>query len=143
MTKKQLQEFYWMKRNIQKLEDKLLELETEATRQTTRLSNEPKGSHLSSDKITSIVIKIVEVQEEINNKLKQAYALVAKIEVAIAILPEREQYLVRSRYLECKSWEQIAVDMNYSWQWVHKIHSKALKLLDDKRGEEKRYIDMI
>ena len=35
MTKQQLQEYYWLKKNIKKLEEKLLELETEAKRVTT------------------------------------------------------------------------------------------------------------
>lgn len=143
MTKRELQEYYWLKRNIQKLEDKLLELETEATRQTTRLTKDPKGDFSSTDKVASIVTSMVMVQDEINEKLNKSYEVIANIEKAIEELPEREKFLIRSRYLDCKSWERIAVDMHYSWQWVHKIHSKALKLLDDKRGEEKRYIDMI
>ena len=129
MTKKELQEYYWLKRNIQKLEEKLLELGTEATRQTTRLSNEPKGGFSSTDKVAGIVTTMVMVQEEINEKLKQSYEVMASIERAIERLPEREKYLIRSRYLECKSWEQIAVDMNYSWRQVHNIHSDALKEL--------------
>lgn len=73
--------------------------------------------------------KIIEVKEEINRQLQQSYELVARIERAIDKLPEREKYLIRARYLDGKSWEQIAVDMNYSWRQVHYIHSNALKLL--------------
>ena len=38
-----------------------------------------------------------------------------------------QQYKIRAKYLECKSWEQIAVDMGYSWRQIHYIHSDALK----------------
>lgn len=129
MTKKELQEYYWVRKNIKQLEEKLLELETEVTRQTTRLSDEPKSANNTQDKLASIVTEIVSVQEEINKKLKRAYAIAAKIENAIAELPEREQYLIRARYIELKSWEQIAVDMKYSWRQVHRIHANALRLL--------------
>lgn len=73
--------------------------------------------------------KIVEVQEEINRQLQKSYELMAKIEKAIEKLPEREKYLIRARYIDCKSWEQIAVDMSYSWRQIHYIHANALKLL--------------
>ncbi|SET55905.1 RNA polymerase sigma factor, sigma-70 family [Natronincola peptidivorans] len=135
MTKKDLQEYYWLQRNIQKLEDKLLELETKATKITTYITDEPKSTNNNSDKISNVVMKIIEVQQRINKQLEKSYEILRKIEEAIEILPERERYLIRLRYIDCKSWEQIAVDMNYSWQHIHKIHSDALKLLARKRCE--------
>ena len=128
ITKGDLQSYYWTRQNVQKLEDKLLELETEATRITTRMSHTPKGSG-NNDKISGIVAEIVDVQDKINSKLKQSYIIMAQIEQAASRLPEREAYLIRRRYIDCLTWEQIAVDMHYSWQHVHKIHAKALKLL--------------
>lgn len=129
MTKQELQSYYWLRRNIQKLENKLLELETEATRQTTQITQMPKGNRTSTDKLSGIVAEIVAVQDKINDKVQRSYRIMVAIEKAIEGLPEREAYLIRARYIDCKSWEQIAVDMNYCWQHVHKIHSKALKLL--------------
>lgn len=129
MLKSELQSYTWVRRNIEKLEDKLLELETEATRQTTRFSKTPGSVSAKQDKMGDIVVKMVEVQEQINEQLQQGYAMMRRIEKAIASLPPREAYLIRARYIELKSWEQIAVDMNYSWQHIHRIHSEALKLL--------------
>jgi DNA-directed RNA polymerase specialized sigma subunit len=37
-----------------------------------------------------------------------------------------EQTLLQLRYLNGMKWEEIAVEMGYSWQWTHKIHKKAL-----------------
>lgn len=128
MTKKDLQQLYWIKRNIQQLENKLLELETSATRITTQLT-EPRSTSSTEDKLAEIVCKIVEVQEQINEELKKSYDYMAKIEKAIEALPPREAHLIRLRYLELKSWESICVEMNYSWRQIHRIHSDALKLL--------------
>ena len=47
-------------------------------------------------------------------------------------LCEREAYLIRLRYLELKRWEEICVEMNYSWKHIHRIHSDALMLLAKK-----------
>ena len=124
-----MQAYYWAKKNIERLENELLELETEATRQTAQLTQERKSQNYDPDRLAELVAKIIEVKEEINRQLQQSYELVAKIEKAIEKLPEREKYLIRARYIDCKSWEQIAVDMNYSWRQVHRIHANALKLL--------------
>ena len=129
MTKKQLQEYYWLKRNINQLEDRLLELETQATKITSTITDEPKNSSSNGDKISNIVIKIIDVKYKINSQLQRSYQILEEIENTIEKLPERERYLMRSKYIEGKTWEQIAVDMNYSWMHIHRIHSKALKMI--------------
>lgn len=138
MTKQELREYYWIQKNIKQLEEKLLELETEATRQTTHLSNVPKSENYDKDRFANIVVKIVEVKEKINKEVSKSYDTLAKIESAIYKLPHREQYLIRARYIELKSWEQIAVEMNYSWQHIHRIHANALAMLDPKRKDESK-----
>ncbi len=127
MTKEELKKYLWLRRNIEQLEEQLLVLETEATRITTRMSHQPKGGEART--MQDIVLDMVEVDEKINATLQDSYKLLHKIETAIESLPEREKYLMRARYIEGKSWEQIAVDMHYSWQHVHRIHAKALRLL--------------
>lgn len=138
MTKYELQQYYWLKLNLQKLEEMLLELETKATKQTTSLSQDKVSSSNNDDKLSAIVAKIIDIQNLINSKVGKAYTILNTIEQTIEQLPEREKYLMRARYIECKSWEQIAVDMHYSWQWIHKIHSRALKILAESKEASKR-----
>ena len=45
--------------------------------------------------------------------------------------PLLKEVLVR-RYLVGQTWERIAVEMHYSWQHVHKLHSRALGELCDR-----------
>lgn len=129
MTKKELQELYWIKRNIQQLEWKLLELESAATKMNTPLTKEPRISAKNTDRQSEIIIKMVEVQDKINRQLEKSYEYMAKIEKAIETLPAREAFLIRLRYMELRSWETICVEMNYQWAQVHRIHADALKLL--------------
>ena len=129
MTKKELQQLYWLKRNIQQLENKLIELETEATKMTRQLSKAPIRISSTDDRLSEIVCKIVEVQNEINRQLEKSYECTAKIEKAIETLPPREALLIRLRYLDQKRWEEICVEMNYSWRQIHYIHAEALKML--------------
>lgn len=40
---------------------------------------------------------------------------------------EDEKDVLTYRYIRLMKWESIAVKMNYSWKWVHKLHAQALK----------------
>lgn len=129
MTKKELHELYWIKRNIKQMEAKLIELETSATKITTQLTSEMKSGVSSQDKLGDVVSKIVDLQDEINAQLRRYYERVNYIERAVEALPSREAFLIRLRYLEQMSWEHICIEMNYSWRQIHYIHSEALKML--------------
>ena len=39
---------------------------------------------------------------------------------------EDEKDVLIFRYIKLMKWEDICVNMGFSWKWVHKIHSKAL-----------------
>ena len=45
--------------------------------------------------------------------------------------------VLEHRYLRMQSWEQIAVDMSYSWRHLHRLHGMALpearRVLQDKK----------
>lgn len=130
MTKQELREYYWIQRNIEKLEERLEELETKATQTTTQLKQDPIMGHGNvGDKVGNTVAEIEKVMAEIEVQLSRSYAVLNEIEKAIEKLPAREKYLIRARYIEMHSWEEIAVDMDYSWQHIHRIHSEALKML--------------
>lgn len=129
MTKRELQEYFWIKKNVEKLEERLEELRTAAARTTTQLKQDPIHGSGMGDKIGNAVANIVSVQEEIDQELGRAYAVMLKIERAIQILPAREMYLIRAKYIELRHWEQICVDMNYSWRQIHYIHADALRTL--------------
>lgn len=40
---------------------------------------------------------------------------------------EDEQEVLRLRYITGLKWEEVALKMNYSWKWIHKIHGRALQ----------------
>ena len=137
MTKQDLREYYWIKRNISKLEDKLEELRTKATSTTSHLKNDQdaiQGKGNTSDKVGDGAAEIDKVTREIEKQIKKSYLTLSVIDLAIEELPAREGYLIRARYIGCLSWEQIAVDMKYSWQHIHRIHADALRLLAQGRN---------
>lgn len=44
----------------------------------------------------------------------------------------RERQVLNMRYLYCKSWEQIAAELNVSVRYIHKLHGTALEKISRK-----------
>ena len=135
MTKEELKEYYWIRRNITKSEHRLIELEATATKVTAHLKNKHDsiiGLGNTSDKVGNAVADMEAVKDKLVEQIAESYAVLTEIEKAIEVLPAREGYLIRARYIELMPWEQIAVDMGYSWKQTHRIHSDALGLLIQK-----------
>lgn len=99
-----------------------------ATRCTTTFSDMPRNPNRGGSKIEDCVIKIIELEESIKKDIEKLVDLKSEIMAVIKAVPNVEyQTLLEKRYLCFITWEQIAVDMNYSMQHVHRMHSAALK----------------
>lgn len=72
--------------------------------------------------------RLVELESLVGEKIDQQIALKAEILNTIMQLEDRRQRLVLMEYyVEMKTWEQVAVDMNYSYMHITRIHGYALK----------------
>lgn len=76
---------------------------------------------------------IVILDEMLKNLKKERYDGAVKrsrIEKSIRSLrDENEQEVLRLRYIKGLEWEQVAVEIGYSWKQTHRFHSAALKKL--------------
>ena len=99
-----------------------------ATKCTSTSSNMPRNPNRGDSTIEDCVIKIIELEESIKNDIEKLVDLKSEIMAVIKAVPNVEyQTLLEKRYLCFITWEQIAVDMNYSMQHIHRMHSNALK----------------
>lgn len=72
--------------------------------------------------------KIDEIQRDIQEKVGRLIALREEIDRAIDSLENRdEQLLLRYRYLDGCTWEEIGHMLNVSLRTVHRIHGSALQ----------------
>ena len=126
MTKKELKEYRHILAEEHQLLDELRVLKSRAERCTRELNAEPSGGG-GGDPMPDIVCKMDELRTLLHANAMDLQARRIRIETAIAGLDSQERKLMRARYVEGKQWEQIAVDMNYSWQHLHKLHSVALQ----------------
>ena len=72
--------------------------------------------------------RLVELESLVDAKIDEQISMKAEILATIMQLNDRRQRLVLMEYyVEMKTWEQVAVDLNYSYMHITRIHGYALK----------------
>jgi hypothetical protein len=107
--------------------EELAQLEALATKTTSVLGGERVQSSGSQQKMADCVTKIVELQEHINREIdtfvdykEQARKLLSNCDADCI-------NLLYKRYFQFKTWEVIAVEMNFTYKWVcGGLHQRAL-----------------
>ena len=121
------QAFYLDKRINSKLEQ-VESLNALATKATSTLSDMPKSPNRGTSKLQDTIIKIVDLQEEINRDIDKLVDLKAEMVGTIKQIQNKElQVILEKRYLCYETWEKIAVDMNYDIRHIHRLHNLGLK----------------
>ena len=128
MTKDDLKEYTSIKRELKQIQFKLKELEERKTSIKSMVISDMnvQTSH-NNNSIEDLLIKIEECIEEYNKKEIELYNKQLEIEKCINSLEPTERIIARSRYIEGKTFEQISVDLNYSWRHTIRIHGKILQ----------------
>ena len=132
MTAKQ---YLYRVRRIDKEIEALLRLvqRTRESLETTTQNYEADGAQ--SSKNPHKLDRLAELESMVDEKIDEQIALKAETLETIMKLEDRRQRLVLMEYyIEMKTFEQVAVDINYSWRQVINIHGYALaevqKLID-------------
>lgn len=129
-AKEYLGKAYRLDQRINSKLDQVASLNELATKATSTLSDMPKNPNKAISTMENTICKIIDLQDEINRDIDRLVDLKTEIVTTVKNIENKEyQTLLEKRYLCFDTWEQIAVDMNYSIRWVHNIHGKALKEL--------------
>lgn len=72
--------------------------------------------------------RLIELESLVNEKINEQIQIKTEILEAISQIRDRRQRIVLTEYyLNMKTWEQVAVEINYSWRQVMNIHGRALQ----------------
>jgi RNA polymerase sigma factor (sigma-70 family) len=133
VTKEQLRAYRAIRLERDKLLDMLRELETTIySPAIPKLDPAPGGGCNGASPVEIAATKHDELRTRYLQKVAELEDAMAKIEAAILVLDPTERTLVRLYYIKGKTWEEVCVEMSYSWRQVHRIHAKALEKLRDK-----------
>jgi len=74
--------------------------------------------------------KIMELEKIIHDEISKLIELKQKIAQTIAEVGDAKlEIILRERYINCRNWEDIAIDLAYSQVYLYKLHQKAIKLI--------------
>lgn len=129
-AKEYLGQAYRLDQRINSKLEQVLSLRDLTTKATATMSDMPGGGSRNVYKMQDIIAKIVDLENEINADIDQLVNLKREMVAAIKAVADPEcQTLLELRFLCFKTWEQIAVDMNYSIQHIYRLRDKALKMI--------------
>ena len=128
MTKKEfLNQYRNAEREIAIKLDEIVWLRAMATKVTQVLTPDKVKGGMENRREESIA-KIVDMEKEIGASIDNLKKIREQVECAINAIPDANQRdVLRLRYLNGKTWEQIAVQLEFSYQWVCKLHGRALQ----------------
>lgn len=133
MTKEELKQklrgAWYAQRALECELDKLQELRNLAQKVTTAYSQTPGGSG-SGQALANAVTKIVEQEKIVAECCNELCEQLAEVRELVSLLPVGPMRLVmQRRYLNYCKWEQIAMELDYTWQHVHRLHGRALEFM--------------
>lgn len=113
------------------IENKLSEIKSLydlTTSITTGLKEDVVQSSGVTDKIGDTVSKIIDLQQEINDDIDSFVDLKREIMSVIDRIDDVNLIdILYKRYFKYETWERIATEMNFTYQWVCKLHGRALQ----------------
>jgi len=119
----------------QRINDSLQELERLRARAfsigATPMSRDKMQSGKISDIVGDSVSAIVDLDAEINRKIDKYADKKREIEALIdRVFDEILKIILQKRYIHFKEWEQIAVDLGYTYRHTTRLHGEALQAFE-------------
>ena len=122
------------KKRFDRISDTMLEVMSYATKITPLLSDMPKGGNGSGNKIERAIERLDSLADDLEEQAVRMREAMKQVQSAIQTVPDETlQLLLELRYINGYTWEQIAVEMDYSYQWVCTLHGRALNQLNPKQ----------
>lgn len=114
---------------IRILNEEIEQLRTDAESVSINLDGMPRNNGQSS--FEKLAIELAETESKLTQEMSDLWSEVMKAHSLIGQMssPQRQQILTK-RYLKGQRWEEIAYEMNFSWNHCFRVHGMALAELD-------------
>lgn len=135
MTKKELSQLYYLRKEIKEQQRRLSELEALATSCTAKITGLPNGNGVS-DKIANYATEITDLKSLLDLNLKKCFYELNRLDRFISSVNDSEMRIILTlRYSQGLSWQQIAQNMGVlgDGSTERKKHNRFLKLSRNSR----------
>lgn len=136
-TKDFLQQIELFDNHINNKLEELERLRSLTLKITSSLKDDVVSASGSQDKLGDAVAKIIDLQDEINQSIDLYVDRKREVNRVLEQITDVDYLQVLSkRYLLYESWEQIAMEMGYTYRHITRLHGEALqavrKILNEK-----------
>lgn len=123
--KQYLRRYQAAKKRAKRIQEEIEELRSSKTSPVGLGDGMPHGSGTSD--LSGYAARLDELLRELKAEKEMQMIVYREIRQQIRMVPDAtEQEILSRRYLLGQSWEKIAVEMNYGYRHVLKIHGRAL-----------------
>ncbi len=123
--KQYLRRYQAAKKRAKRIQEEIEELRSSKTSPVGLGDGMPHGSGTSD--LSGYAARLDELLRELKAEKEMQMVTYREIRQQIGMVPDpTEQEILSRRYLLGQSWEKIAVEMNYGYRHVLKIHGRAL-----------------
>ena len=127
-AKKFLSRPYWIDKRIDRKQEEIDRLRAKLTKANAKLSDMPRGG--SGGDWTDADIEVLEREQAIHAEIIELCRVKREVqEVIDAVEEEPFRTLLELRYRNYLTFEQIAVEMHFSYDYVRHLHKDALKIV--------------
>lgn len=128
MTKKEyLLQYKDAQREVDRLINERARWIARATKVTPTYTGMPHGGS-GEDRMQDAVERLSEVEDELNDKIDRLVDLRREVDAAISTIGDtRLETVLRYRYIDDMTFEQMALKMNYCREHVCRLHGAALQ----------------
>ena len=139
MVKQDLQSYISIKRELNQINERIQELEhAKYSISSPTWSDMPTGGHGDHDKIGTMLTRIEEQSDMYGDKYRDLLEMQNRIEKAIEKLEPIEREVIRYKYFEGKTFDDIADIINYSFTTVRRIHKRSVEKLKKNNFEHSK-----
>lgn len=122
MTSQEVKEYLMQYTHAKRRENALSDHIAELRAMCEQLRTED-GHRIALD---AAVAELVDTEQKVSAEVTQLCRIEAEIDCTISQMPEPYHTLLLERYINGKTWEQIAVALNYSYRQTTRMHGAAL-----------------
>ena len=122
------------KTEYERLERQIEEIETRIQGLGVDYSKVKIKTTPNNDKIADNIDELNKLHKEAELKMQeQVKTMQAVLKAIDSVEDATKRDILQRRYIEGESWESIAVEKNYSWRHIQRLHAEAKELI--KGGE--------
>ena len=131
MTEAELKEYINIKRERDQLRDMLDEIEATLYHPKIQHMTGMPSNVSDGNRQEDLIFKHIDLQERYRAKIEELAARQLEVEKAIDALLPPHRMLLRYRYIDGLTWEQVSDRIHYSWRQTHRLHREALQMLEN------------